>query len=46
MAVPPVWSICAAGNSELTRVHADITAKIRIVGRLDFVKPNRIAATL
>jgi DNA-binding GntR family transcriptional regulator len=37
--------VAAAGNSELTRVHADITAKIRIVRRLDFVKPARIAAT-
>ena len=37
--------VAAAGNTELTRVHADITAKIRIVRRLDFLKPNRIAAT-
>jgi DNA-binding GntR family transcriptional regulator len=37
--------VAAAGNTELTRVHGDITAKIRIVRRLDFLKPNRIAAT-
>ena len=37
--------VAAAGNSELTRVHADITAKIRIVRRLDFLKEARIAAT-
>jgi len=37
--------VAAAGNSELTRVHADITAKIRIVRRLDFLKAARIAAT-
>jgi DNA-binding GntR family transcriptional regulator len=37
--------VAAAGNSELSRVHADVTAKIRIVRRLDFVKPARTAAT-
>ncbi len=37
--------VAAAGNSELTRVHADISARIRIVRRLDFLKEARIAAT-
>jgi len=37
--------VAAAGNTELSRVHDDITAKIRIIRRLDFVKPKRVAAT-
>lgn len=35
----------AVGNSEMTRVHADITERIRIIRRLDFIKPARIDAT-
>lgn len=35
----------AAGNHEMTRVHRDITEKIRIIRRLDFTKAPRIAAT-
>jgi DNA-binding GntR family transcriptional regulator len=35
----------AAGNAEITRVHADITEKIRLIRRLDFTKPSRIEAT-
>lgn len=35
----------ASGNREMLRVHWDITEKIRIVRRLDFTKPARIAAT-
>jgi DNA-binding GntR family transcriptional regulator len=37
--------VAAAGNRELTRLHAEITEKIRIIRRLDFLKPPRIAAT-
>jgi DNA-binding GntR family transcriptional regulator len=35
----------AAGNAEITRVHAEITEKIRLIRRLDFTKPARISAT-
>jgi FCD domain len=35
----------AVGNSEMTRVHADITERIRIIRRLDFIKPARIDVT-
>jgi DNA-binding GntR family transcriptional regulator len=35
----------AAGNREMARVHREITDRIRIVRRLDFTKPARIAAT-
>ena len=35
----------AAGNREMARVHGEITQRIRIVRRLDFTKPARIAAT-
>ena len=35
----------AAGNRELARVHAEVTEKIRIIRRLDFLKEQRIAAT-
>ncbi len=35
----------AAGNRELARVHADVTEKIRVIRRLDFLKEQRIAAT-
>lgn len=35
----------ASGNSEMQRIHADLTERIRIVRRLDFVKPHRIEAT-
>jgi len=37
--------ISAAGNLEMTRVHRDITEKIRIIRRLDFTKPPRIQTT-
>ncbi len=37
--------VAATGNDEMLRVHADITERIRIVRRLDFVKPARIEAT-
>jgi DNA-binding GntR family transcriptional regulator len=35
----------AVGNSEMTRVHEDITERIRIIRRLDFTKPARVEAT-
>lgn len=37
--------VSAAGNREIARVHEDITEKIRIIRRLDFLKSNRIEAT-
>jgi DNA-binding GntR family transcriptional regulator len=37
--------VAAAGNGEMTRVHREITDKIRIVRRLDFTKPARIEIT-
>ena len=33
----------AAGNLEMDRVHGDITERIRIIRRLDFIEPARIA---
>jgi DNA-binding GntR family transcriptional regulator len=35
----------AAGNSEMARVHRDVTDRIRIIRRLDFTKQARIDAT-
>lgn len=35
----------ATGNSEMTRVHSDVTERIRIIRRLDFLKQVRIDAT-
>ena len=35
----------AAGNAELARVHADITERIRVIRRLDFMYPERIRST-
>ncbi len=37
--------VTAAGNLEMARVHGDVTDGIRIVRRLDFTQPPRIAAT-
>jgi DNA-binding GntR family transcriptional regulator len=37
--------VSAAGNLEMARVHADVTDGIRIVRRLDFTQPPRVAAT-
>ena len=37
--------VAAAGNVEMTRVHTEVTEKIRIVRRLDFLKKKRIEAT-
>ncbi|MBU0587768.1 MAG: GntR family transcriptional regulator [Gammaproteobacteria bacterium] len=35
----------AAGNSEMTRVHRDVTERIRIIRRLDFTMQARIETT-
>lgn len=35
----------AVGNAEMTKVHEDITERIRIIRRLDFTKPARVEAT-
>ena len=35
----------AAGNDEITRVHGDVTERIRFVRRLDFTRADRIEAT-
>lgn len=37
--------VSAAGNAEMTRVHREVTERIRIIRRLDFTKPARIDAT-
>ncbi|MDB5928556.1 MAG: GntR family transcriptional regulator [Polaromonas sp.] len=37
--------VSAAGNTEMARVHRDVTERIRIIRRLDFTKPARIDAT-
>ncbi|MFL9925467.1 GntR family transcriptional regulator [Herbaspirillum lusitanum] len=37
--------VAAAGNEEMTRIHTEVTEKIRIVRRLDFLKKNRVTAT-
>lgn len=35
----------ALGNTEMIKVHDDITERIRIIRRLDFTKPHRVEAT-
>ena len=37
--------VAAAGNTEMARVHRDVTDRIRIIRRLDFTKQARIDAT-
>ncbi|MBD8162240.1 GntR family transcriptional regulator [Erwinia persicina] len=37
--------VAAAGNSEMTRIHGELTEKIRIIRRLDFTREDRISAT-
>lgn len=37
--------VSAAGNTEMARVHRDVTERIRIIRRLDFTKQARIDAT-
>ena len=35
----------AAGNTEMARIHHDLTERLRIIRRLDFTKPPRVDAT-
>ena len=37
--------LAAAGNREMARIHGDVTERIRLVRRLDFVRPARVDAT-
>ncbi|MDP3700749.1 MAG: GntR family transcriptional regulator [Hylemonella sp.] len=37
--------VAAAGNAEMSRVHRDVTERIRIIRRLDFTQQARIDAT-
>lgn len=37
--------VAASGNNEMLRVHNEVTERIRIVRRLDFLKPHRTSAT-
>jgi DNA-binding GntR family transcriptional regulator len=37
--------VSAAGNTEIARVHQEVTDRIRIVRRLDFTRSDRIEAT-
>ena len=37
--------IDATGNPEMTRLHRDVTERIRIIRRLDFTQPRRIDST-
>jgi DNA-binding GntR family transcriptional regulator len=37
--------VSAAGNAEMSRVHAELTEKLRILRRLDFTEGERIDAT-
>jgi DNA-binding GntR family transcriptional regulator len=35
--------VAASGNAEMARIHGDITERIRIIRRLDFLTPPRLA---
>lgn len=37
--------VALAGNAEMTRIHAELSEKIRIIRRLDFTKGPRVEAT-
>ena len=37
--------VAETGNAEMLRVHNEVTERIRIVRRLDFLKPHRTSAT-
>jgi DNA-binding GntR family transcriptional regulator len=37
--------VAAAGNAEMSRVHAELTEKMRIIRRLDFTQDARVDAT-
>ncbi|HBO3772387.1 TPA: FCD domain-containing protein [Pseudomonas aeruginosa] len=37
--------VAATGNREMARTHREVTEKIRIIRRLDFIQSPRVAAT-
>lgn len=37
--------VAAAGNREMTRIHQEITERLRIIRRLDFTRTDRVDAT-
>jgi DNA-binding GntR family transcriptional regulator len=37
--------VAATGNREIARCHQEVTERIRLLRRLDFTEPARIAAT-
>lgn len=37
--------VAAVGNREMTRIHREITDRLRIIRRLDFTRDDRIDAT-
>jgi len=37
--------VAAAGNQEMTRIHREITDRLRIIRRLDFTRDDRVNAT-
>jgi DNA-binding GntR family transcriptional regulator len=37
--------VAAAGNREMTRIHREITDRLRIIRRLDFTREERVNAT-
>lgn len=37
--------VAAAGNREMTRIHQEITERLRIIRRLDFTREDRVDAT-
>lgn len=37
--------VAAAGNREMTRIHQEITERLRIIRRLDFTRADRVDAT-
>lgn len=37
--------VAAAGNREMTRIHREITDRLRIIRRLDFTRDDRVDAT-
>lgn len=37
--------VAAAGNQEMTRIHQEITERLRVIRRLDFTRSDRVDAT-
>lgn len=37
--------VAATGNDELARMHLEVTERIRMIRRMDFLKPHRVRAT-